>query len=469
MWRRQRVSKGTREGKFVKELMDTLELLTLDIAEVAGSVRDMSAFVSQQAQVFEKLRTLAEGLRRDLGEIDVVGKETNEIATQASGKSVESKEAVGSACQQIREMVDSVQAIEERLGSLNSSLKGVRGLSGNIQTIARQTNLLALNATIEAARAGEAGRGFAVVATEVKSLARETDRATDSINDTVNTLSENVGTLIAKSSAAVKLADGANQGLGLINSVLDHFHSAVTTVEGKVFNIASSVADSLGLCQDVNQKIDEFFGAVQQTTADLRRTSDRVDGALEKSESMLSLVAGAGLETSETPFIRALSAATAEVTEAFEQALASGRISPGDLFDDKYQQIPGTNPQQFTTRFTHFTDSLLPPIQEPMLSLDRRVAFCVIVDRNGYLPTHNLAFSKPQGSDPVWNNANCRNRRMFDDRTGLRAARNTQSFLLQTYRRDMGGGEYILMKDLSIPIMVKGRHWGGMRLGHLHG
>ena len=94
-----------------------------------------------------------------------------------------------------------------------------------------------------------------------------------------------------------------------------------------------------------------------------------------------------------------------------------------------------------------------------------RIAFCAAVDRNGYLPTHNLAYSKPQGSDLSWNAANSRNRRIFNDRTGLRAGRNTQPFLLQTYRRDMGGGQHALMKDISAPIVIRGRHWGGFRMG----
>jgi methyl-accepting chemotaxis protein len=88
------------------------------------------------------------------------------------------------------------------------------------------------------------------------------------------------------------------------------------------------------------------------------------------------------------------------------------------------------------------------------------------VDRNGYLPTHNRKYSQPQGADPVWNNANCRNRRIFNDRTGLRAGRNTEPFLLQTYRRDMGGGQFVMMKDISAPIIVQGRHWGGLRIGY---
>ena len=88
------------------------------------------------------------------------------------------------------------------------------------------------------------------------------------------------------------------------------------------------------------------------------------------------------------------------------------------------------------------------------------------VDPNGYLPTHNRKFSQAQGPDPAWNTANCRNRRIFDDRVGLKAGRNTEPFLLQVYRRDMGGGVFRMMKDVSAPIRVRGRHWGGLRLAY---
>src|SRR5690606_36275852 len=56
--------------------------------------------------------------------------------------------------------------------------------------------------------------------------------------------------------------------------------------------------------------------------------------------------------------------------------------------------------------------------------------------------------------------------RIFDDRTGFAAARNRRRFLLQTYRRDMGGGRHVCIKDLSAPIVVRGRHWGALRLAY---
>jgi methyl-accepting chemotaxis protein len=149
----------------------------------------------------------------------------------------------------------------------------------------------------------------------------------------------------------------------------------------------------------------------------------------------------------------------------FEQALARGELTMADLFDESYRPVAGSDPLQHMTRFVGLTDRILPPIQEPLLASNRRIVFCAAVDRNGFLPTHNQKYSQPQGRDPVWNNANCRNRRIFADRTGLAAARNQKPFLLQTYRRDMGGGQFLVMEDLSAPIRVKGRHWGGFRFG----
>lgn len=87
------------------------------------------------------------------------------------------------------------------------------------------------------------------------------------------------------------------------------------------------------------------------------------------------------------------------------------------------------------------------------------------MDRHGYLPTHHPEYSQPQGKDPVWNAAHCRNRLLFNDRAVHRMADAAKPFLLQTYRRDMGAGRFVLMKELSSPIYVNGRYWGAFRIG----
>ncbi len=150
----------------------------------------------------------------------------------------------------------------------------------------------------------------------------------------------------------------------------------------------------------------------------------------------------------------------------FDGAIDRGEISVDRLFSAEYAPIPDTDPPQVTAPCTDLCDRLLADLQEKALLRHRRVIFCAAVDRNGYLPTHNRKYSEPQRpDDPIWNNAHCRNRRMFDDATGLAAARNRQAILIQTYRRDMGGGQIVSMKDIAAPIYVKGKHWGAFRIG----
>jgi hypothetical protein len=69
------------------------------------------------------------------------------------------------------------------------------------------------------------------------------------------------------------------------------------------------------------------------------------------------------------------------------------------------------------------------------------------VDRNGYSPTHNRHLPKPHSGAPHWNVLDCRNRRCYEDRASQASARNRKRFLLNTYWRDMGGGEPILVSD----------------------
>ena len=189
-------------------------------------------------------------------------------------------------------------------------------------------------------------------------------------------------------------------------------------------------------------------------------------GLLPGVQKVKKQIAESGVETADAPLIRTVVETARQITATFEAAIDRGEIALADLMDENYREIPGTNPKQYMTRYVEFTDRVLPAIQDPIQGSDPRIVFCVAWARGGYLPTHNPNYRKPQGPDPVWNNANCRNRRLFEDRAVKKiAAASNKPFLLQTYRRDMGGGQFVLMKDLSAPIVIKGRHWGAFRMG----
>jgi len=168
-----------------------------------------------------------------------------------------------------------------------------------------------------------------------------------------------------------------------------------------------------------------------------------------------------------TEFVtRAMEAGTA-LTRIFEDAVKGGAISADDMFDENYVVIPGTDPVQHRTRILDWADRALPPFQEMFLAKDPRMVFCVMIDRNGYLPVHNRIYSHPQrAGDVAWNTANSRNRRIFNDPAGLAAGRNLRSYLIQSYARDMGNGKTVMMREIDVPIRVNGRHWGGFRTAY---
>lgn len=153
--------------------------------------------------------------------------------------------------------------------------------------------------------------------------------------------------------------------------------------------------------------------------------------------------------------VLALSGAAA-IGKMLEDAVASGQLTQAQVFDTNYVEIPNTNPKRFKTAYDSWTDNNFRQVTESYLK-DETVVFTVPVDKNGYLPTHNLKYSKGDLRD-----AANRTKRIFDDPVGIKAARNTDEFLMQEYRRDTGE----VMWDVSAPIYVGGKHWGAFRVGY---
>ena len=150
-----------------------------------------------------------------------------------------------------------------------------------------------------------------------------------------------------------------------------------------------------------------------------------------------------------------------EITEQMNLLLTSGRLTMGQLFDTFYVPIPNTYPQKYTTQYDKLLDETIQKILDKYLSKDPKIVFVVAVDTNGYLPTHNTKYSQPLTGNKDTDALNNRAKRIFNDRTGLAAARNTEPYLLQKYARDTGEQ----MGDLSVPITIRKQHWGAVRFG----
>ncbi len=143
-----------------------------------------------------------------------------------------------------------------------------------------------------------------------------------------------------------------------------------------------------------------------------------------------------------------------------EEAIDNGVFTIKDAFDTAYERIPGFEPPKFHTKYDFYLDKALLGVQDEFLE-DESVVFAVAVDYKGYVPTHNTRYNQPITGDREKDLAGNRTKRIFSDPVGMAAAQNKSPGFRQIYRRDIGEK----MWDISSPIMVKGNHWGGFRLG----
>lgn len=441
--------------------------VSLLVAEVSSELDQVSARIEREGKAIADLRQGAAALSQINDEVNEAARQAGETGEMERGRIATGLKDVSRVMSGVGALADSAESVGEQVGQLNGALELVSRAAAEISAIARMTNLLAVNATIEASRSGEAGRGFKIIAQEVKSLSERTTDTTEQIGRTLDQLNaqtlgvtEAADTMLDRMRRLREDGQGVSQTLGVISGAMD-------SVIEQQQRICEAIAANSATITSMQQGIATLDDGAAQTKQVVKTVEGQVEKLFTSSQNLMGACVLLDVETDDSPFVRAVQAAAAEVSALFEEELDAGRISEGDLFDRYYQPIPGTDPQQLMTRAVPITDRLLPPIQEPALKLSDKVVFCAAVDVNGFLPTHNNKFSQAQRpGDSAWNTANCRNRRIFDDRTGIAAARNRAPFLLQVYRRDMGGGVFALMKDVSAPIHVRGKHWGGLRLAY---
>ncbi|HEX6707063.1 MAG TPA: methyl-accepting chemotaxis protein [Albitalea sp.] len=404
-----------------------------EAAEVRGLMEDTQKVSARQAQA-----------------LNALAGQVTEITTAQDAISGVSHQSLG-AVERARKAVEDVGT---EVNGIVSTLRQVSQAAQTITKIALQTRLVAFNASVEAKRAGEAGRGFGVVADAVKDLAAKVESSSKEIMSTVGELDSRIDAL-SREIRVHDAQDAAQQG---------GFHRALADVQSGVASITAAAEQSRAICGGLNSQMKAIEAEMHQTGRALDAAMSRSESFLKVSENLIDLVSHCGIETEDTPFIAAAREAAAQVGKLLEDSLRTSTISMADLFDEQYRAMPGTQPQQHTTRFVELADRLFPQVQERMLAMSPKVVFCIAVDRNGYVATHNKKYCHPQRGDVVWDTANSRYRRIFNDRTGLASARNQRPFLLQTYRRDMGGGNFVVMKEAAAPITVNGKHWGGLRL-----
>jgi methyl-accepting chemotaxis protein len=325
--------------------------------------------------------------------------------------------------------------------------------------------MLALNATIEAARAGDAGRSCAVVAAEVKKLAHDTRAATSQIASTIGELTREAGAVTTEIKTGVERSRAAQSGFGMISDTVREVSEIVGMVDRQTEGIAHSTSMIQTSVDRVKAGLTDFAADARENGRELLTAEKRLAHLEMLSNTMLDTLANSGAEIDDTPFILKAQETCRRIQAAIENAIDDGEVDLEDVFDRDYKIVEGTNPVQYDVRFNDAADRFVRPILDHTKGGDNRIIGSAIGDMNGYLPTHLSERSHPQGPDPVWNDEHSRNKRILIDDTTRMALASEKPATLATYRMELGD-KFIPVKNVFVPLWIKGRRWGNFELAY---
>ena len=467
-------------GAQVRDASRLADLATQAAGEARANVdrlRDSSAAIGNVvnliAQIARQTTLLALNSTIEAARAGEAGRGFAVVATEVKALAVQTQNATEEITKKIEALQRDAEGSADAVHRISQAIDAIRPVFETVNGAVAEQNKTTGEMSDNAASASRFITSVGDSAAEIDGAAKAAETHGESVASAGKAVTQFAEKLKARS--AVLLQQKENEARRKHERLPCHLKIEIETTRGvlaaPVYEIARQgllisgpSASNLPLHQPLNATL-ENIGACrirvdEQSKGGAQARFENMSAALsEKIEDQLWTIREENLE-----FVTRAMEAGVVLNKLFEDAVATGAIPLPDLFDADYVEIPGTDPVQHRARFLDWAERVLPSFQETYLLKDKRIAFCAAVDRNGYLPVHNNIYSQPQRpGDVAWNTANCRNRRIFNDPAGLAAGRNERAYLIQSYARDMGGGNTVMMREIDVPIRVRGRHWGGFR------
>jgi len=151
-----------------------------------------------------------------------------------------------------------------------------------------------------------------------------------------------------------------------------------------------------------------------------------------------------------------------------ESGVDAGAFTLDDLIQPTYTEIafPGIQVEnrRYHTKYDAYTDSHgIQRIEDTILASSPDFLYASGMDIRGYVPTPHRKYAQLPTGDLGRDRLVSRGKRKYEETEPIQAAgyMGNDPTLVLDYRRDTGQ----LIWDIVAPITVRGKHWGGFRVG----
>ena len=251
----------------VAQLLRAFGTASTELGQTAGTMAASASAADRQAA------TVADAARGVSSSVQTVGA----AAEQLTASIGEITQQVTDSARMAGGAVNDARQADAIIRNLAQSSEKIGAVITLIQQIAGQTNLLALNATIEAARAGDAGKGFAVVASEVKSLARETGKATEEISGQIGEIQTATGQAVTAIGAITAVIEELNATCARIAAAIEQQGTATTEIARNIQQAAANTETVTASIGDVSRSADETGVAAQHVREAAAAVANQAD------------------------------------------------------------------------------------------------------------------------------------------------------------------------------------------------
>ena len=276
--------------------------------EVAEAVQRIAEGAFEQSKTLEDsvncINELRDEINISLENASIMSNSSNEV----SGEVKKGNKVVNTLKDNFNHNIKSNNELYEEIFKLEEEIKNIMDMANDIQYVTEQTNLLALNASIEAARAGEAGKGFAVVAKEVRELAEQSSKATNSINQVLSKIETRIKSITLNVEEEKKLGYITKESVNITENSFKNIFDLIVSLNKNIEKTTTSLDSINNIKEEVTTRISKVSFVSEETVA----STQEVSASTEEQSSGLQEIA------SSAEVLKGLSDNIKELIESFK-------------------------------------------------------------------------------------------------------------------------------------------------------
>ena len=259
---------------------------------ISASMQQMAAGMQEVSATVEEISAGTDNIFKAMVNITDKIEQGNEITFKIQEKSVEYRTTTENGMNTTNDMVVKIKDGLNQSIENSRKVERIQELTEDILSISSQTNMLALNASIEAARAGEAGKGFAVVAQQIRSLAEDSRKVANNIQDISVIVIQSVEDLTGNSEKLIEYVDESiladykkfveitneyRQDATKVNEILEDFSENTNTLKNTIAEMNSGISD-------ISTTIDDSTKGVNEAAEGVSSVFDSINDIKLKAE-----------------------------------------------------------------------------------------------------------------------------------------------------------------------------------------